>query len=163
MITSKREELAWAAGFFDGEGCIGCYITSNGSRRYKAPRIMIQIAQIHPEVLVRFKNAVGLGRIKGPYPQRNENSVEYWKFDQEGFVGGQAIIAQLWPFLSTVKKDDAIKAFKQYYDYVNRKECTLCGGTNMKRDKRNHVYCGECRSKKADKAWATKRTAGIEA
>lgn len=50
-------ELAWAAGFFDGEGCI---TLSRGIP-------VVSIAQVERTPLERFMNAVELGRINGPY------------------------------------------------------------------------------------------------
>lgn len=55
----NREELAWAAGFFDGEGCF----SYSKSGQY----VCVSIGQTVREPLERFKLAVGLGVIYGPY------------------------------------------------------------------------------------------------
>lgn len=76
MINLNREELAWAAGFFDGEGNIRAYIDKRSEEYY----LQIQIGQVlddyifdHPycEVLEKFKDAVQLGRINGPYEYKS--------------------------------------------------------------------------------------------
>src|SRR5712692_211737 len=64
-IVVDREDLAWAAGFYDGEGCT---LTVDPERLY--PWIGVtQGGSLDgpPEVLVRFKRAVGgIGHIDGP-------------------------------------------------------------------------------------------------
>lgn len=55
----NREELAWAAGFFDGEGYTGRHNYARGFRW--SPRM--GITQYHAEPLVRFLDAVGCGRV----------------------------------------------------------------------------------------------------
>lgn len=53
-------ELAWAAGLFDGEGS-SYYNESSRS-------LQIRISQNYdPEVLERFRAAVGVGKVYGPY------------------------------------------------------------------------------------------------
>ena len=96
----NREELAWAAGFFDGEG--GTYI-------YRSRRLTLTISQIHPEVLHRFKDAIGgLGFFGGPYVKRTQPTAQpWWQFRTSRFEHVQAIIAMLWPFLSSVKREQA--------------------------------------------------------
>lgn len=64
--TVHELEVAWAAGFFDGEGTI--------THTRNVP-LMIAIKQATssgavPPVLARFAAAVGVGRIGGPYQDR---------------------------------------------------------------------------------------------
>ena len=56
MLT--REELAYMAGFFDGEGCIGAY----APRKYS---IIVSIGQNDPTILIRLKKLYG-GTLTGP-------------------------------------------------------------------------------------------------
>jgi len=60
-------ELAWAAGFFDGEGWSG--LSQEAGRRTGQPQARINQADPNgvPEVLRRFRSSVGFGRIGGPY------------------------------------------------------------------------------------------------
>ena len=64
MIVTNAIELAWAAGFFEGEGCV--HIRKAG-RRF--PRLQLHIAQCDSsETLERFARAVNFnGSILGPY------------------------------------------------------------------------------------------------
>src|ERR1700738_3888302 len=103
----NREELAWAAGFFDGEGH-----TSHTSRRYRKDgdsrylyhyiqAVVSQSGQTLPETLTRFHNAVsGIGVINGPYMTTRQR-LPAWRWCAGGFKKTQAVIAMLWAFLST--------------------------------------------------------------
>lgn len=92
-------ELAWAAGFFDGEG--GTY----GGERHGAT---IRVGQVEDnrEVLERFHRAVlGIGRIRGPYPMRSGRPQSEWRVTSWPEV--QAVIALLWRFLGSEKREQA--------------------------------------------------------
>jgi len=72
-----RLELAWAAGFFDGDGW-----TARVTHR-STGRAVAQINQASssgvPEVLVRFQAAVGgLGHIRGPKRKKGRKDLYWW-------------------------------------------------------------------------------------
>lgn len=96
-----REELAWAAGFFDGEGSI--YTAKMGKKAGKHT-IHLDIAQTDPEVLNRFYSAVSVGKVYGPYTPKTKNSRPYWRYTAASYKSCQYVIAVLWEFLSPVKK-----------------------------------------------------------
>ncbi len=74
----KRLELAWAAGFFDGEGWAGA--TGPRRRRTKQPHAQINQSDPDgvPEVLLRFRQAVGVGRIGGPALEAGKLPRYWW-------------------------------------------------------------------------------------
>lgn len=99
-------ELAWAAGFFDGEGstCITRHQPKN--QHATATVILVSVKQTDREPLERFRAAVGgIGVINGPY-ERNGNK-PYWTYKSSGYARVQAIVAALWRFLSTPKREQA--------------------------------------------------------
>lgn len=100
MITVSREELAWAAGFFDGEGNT-CVINYDRD----GERIAVQISSTYLPTLERFLGAVHQGRIYGPY-QRGTYKPQ-WHYRVNGWPRCQAVIAMLWPFLSGDKRAQA--------------------------------------------------------
>lgn len=104
----NRENLAWAAGFFDGEG---------HTRHDKKKRtIRIQIPQTKsPELLLKFKGAVGVGVVRGPYKRGKENWSDYWAYSASSFQDVQAVVAFMWPWLGRVKKQQAIDALRSTY------------------------------------------------
>lgn len=91
-------ELAWAAGFFDGEGHVSC--RRDGQK-------VLKVQQSHDrQVLDRFQAAVGgIGSIKGPWTNMAGNPL--WSFQVQKFEYVQAIVAMLWKYLSPVKKEQA--------------------------------------------------------
>jgi hypothetical protein len=123
-IQINREELAWAAGFFDGEG------TSRATpSRYKrgdkvqGVQLHLSIGQCDRDVLDRFKKAVlNLGFVYGPYQKKNRDK-PYYAFHSQGFEQTQAIMAMLWPFLSDIKRAQAKKAMitvTEYQEWLSR-------------------------------------------
>lgn len=94
-------ELAWAAGFFDGEGCT-TYNTSGG-HRYPA----LVIAQVEREPLERFMAAVGMGKIYGPYRVNLRSKPQFRYHARSKNV--KQVLALMWPWLSRPKRDQAIR------------------------------------------------------
>jgi hypothetical protein len=104
--TPNREELAWAAGFFDGEGTT----YSNG----RVPRVTVPQADIRP--IERFHRAVGgVGKVVFVAPPKNFPSHKpQWHWTVTKFEHAQAVIAMLWPWLSEPKREQATGAFNTY-------------------------------------------------
>jgi hypothetical protein len=96
----SREQLAWAAGFFDGEGCF-CYSEAG---RY----ICISIGQTDRELLDRFRGAVGgLGKILCPYEHRGPGRYSrkpQFVYRLNRFEHVQAVVALLWFMLGSQKR-----------------------------------------------------------
>lgn len=152
---SNRTELAWSAGFFDGEGCT----TAAGHRRY--PKITISQAgplAKPPEVLDRFRQAVGgIGYVTGPELDDSGRHKPRWVYHLQGANQVSAVIALLWPFLCEVKRAQADRILSRYYAqpaYLRRPGVTR-GRPLSRACKRGHDYgdsywtgrgrnCGPC-------------------
>jgi len=100
-----RTELAWAAGFFDGEG--HAYFASRLDRRRGlwSPTQGLIVTQGEPGTLHRFRAALGLGRVIGPYRNGKYRPMYQWRVGS--FEETQAAIALLWNFLSPPKRQQA--------------------------------------------------------
>lgn len=94
----QNTELAWAAGFFDGEGC-----TSLKAKR----KPCLSVTQKYPECLQRFQAALGLGKIYGPIEQKGN---QIYIFSIQNARGVDTALSLLWPFLSSIKRAQAEKA-----------------------------------------------------
>ena len=109
-----REELAWSAGLFDGEGHIGARTGDHSQGPWKRLDLYISISQVDRRVLDRFRDAVGVGSVNGPYlhpviaARGNEQPRFY--FQTQRFEHIQAVVAMLWPWLGEVKRQQAIGA-----------------------------------------------------
>lgn len=97
-----EHELAWAAGFFDGDGWAALVRSGRGRRR----RPMAQINQAGsdgvPEVLTRFRDAVGVGRIAGPRIEDGRKDLYWWIASSLGDVGRTGRL--IGPWLSSQKR-----------------------------------------------------------
>jgi hypothetical protein len=91
--------LAWAAGFFDGEGTTFRNRSNNG--------IHLSIHQVYKPSLERFRHAIGFGTILGPYHKGNQ---PIWLYQVSNFQQVQAAVALLWCWLGDEKKRQAKQA-----------------------------------------------------
>jgi hypothetical protein len=91
-----RHELAWAAGFFDGEGWAG------KSKRGVHAQINQADSQGIPTALLRFQAALdGLGRIGGPTRKPERKDIYRWNVSSRGDVALE--LELLKPWLGPVK------------------------------------------------------------
>ena len=102
---ARSEELAWAAGFFDGEGCFSTtcptYIVRDGSRinrRY----LRLSVDQKYPELLEKFREIVGQGKV---YHYQKAAGGSGFKFQASGRFAFRVACA-LWPYIGEQKKAD---------------------------------------------------------
>lgn len=93
-------EHAWAAGFFDGEGYAGINRKSVNGVVYFGP--VARIVQNRREPLDRFRAAVGVGCINGPYRRKGQPN-EHWQYTISGRRGLTAAFSLIGPYLSSVK------------------------------------------------------------
>jgi len=97
-------ELAWAAGFFDGEGCIRNNTSSSGTRKYK--HLQIQITQNNREPLDRFQKAIG------GYGKIYQHRAGYFMYSLARLEQVDEILEKLWPYLCSPKRDQANRAIE---------------------------------------------------
>lgn len=103
-----QELLAWAAGFFDGEGST---ILRTDSRRRGYHQLESSVPQSDPngtpEVLIKFQRAMlGIGRIS-----KEAGAMHKWIV--AGRMETQIALALLWPWLGIVKREQARAAMDQ--------------------------------------------------
>jgi hypothetical protein len=100
-----REEMAWAAGFVDGEGSFFLCLEKRTSPRYPT----FSLTQIDPQVLQRFAAAVGFGTVLGPYGpySHGPKARPLYYYNVGGFQKTQAVMAMLWAWLGPVKREQA--------------------------------------------------------
>lgn len=106
---SSSEELAWAGGFFDGEG--SSYLLKHRTHTgYFAPAVEVPQSGWDgvPEVLERFRDALDGGHINGPYVVSwADKPVSRWK--EESLDGVQVVVHRLLPFIGSVKREQALR------------------------------------------------------
>lgn len=116
----KETELAWCAGFIDGEGNIrwnGTKTKKQGNRSRCYGNIVLQVAQVHKEPLDRVLKTLGTGRIYGPYHyNKAKNKQPYYLYSA---VSNQAVdaLSKIEKYLSPIKKKqflDTLELLKEY-------------------------------------------------
>jgi hypothetical protein len=97
-----EHELAWAAGFFDGDGWAA--LVRNGFGRRRRPVAQINQSSLDgvPEVLIRFRDAVGVGRVAGPKIEEGREPLYSWVASSRSDVmqAGRSML----PWLSSQKR-----------------------------------------------------------
>lgn len=117
-------ELAWAAGFFDGEGCISFRLSKNKRRGY----VTVSAWQSDTRTLNRFRDAVGMGvvsngRIRHHDPKR-DRSKHKREFSWASSLHRE-VMALLWPYLSMPKRLQAAEKWAKL-DAVDARKEALC-------------------------------------
>src|SRR2546428_4621553 len=101
-----RAELAWAAGFFDGEGStIARTLTSRPGYHQLNVTVPQSGRDGPPAVLLRFQRVMlGMGHISGP------SDVGIYMLRYAAREEARLVLALMWPHLGDVKKDQAVRA-----------------------------------------------------
>lgn len=100
------EELAWAAGLFDGEG------HTTTSRMRRITRVELGVTQSATGVLYRFQSAVGCGSIYGPFKRKHGAPSYVYRITSYTMVC--YVLRLLWKNLSTEKRSQALTVIKQF-------------------------------------------------
>jgi len=112
MTMSRETDLAWAAGFIDGEGTF--YFKDSGSF---GSSIILRVGQCEPTTLRRLQATFG-GKVYGPYKPSSPLSKKVrYEFRLNG-TKLRGVIKELWPYLSGPKR-------KQYNEAVAKKRQSL--------------------------------------
>lgn len=120
----SRENLAWAAGLFEGEGCI----TLSG-KPPSGKRVVLELGMTDEDVVKKFHAIVGVGHVGGPYhpSTRPNHHKPHWRWTVTGGRQAQAVLAALWPFLCLRRKakaEEAIRFFAAQQVWTkHRKHC----------------------------------------
>ena len=105
----NNTEIAWAAGFFDGEGCSSSRANGRGSRNHPS----LHVSQNNRDTLERFQAAVGgVGAI---YERNNGRHFDWQAQTKEST---KKAMEALWPYLGQHKKNQYMNAMLDYLDVV---------------------------------------------
>jgi hypothetical protein len=110
-----QHQLAWAAGFIDGEGCFHTVKNRRGKQRNYPCLVVSQRSPDDqpPVVLKRLKHHFKVGYINGPY----RGNAYYYRVN--GFEQVQAVIAYIWVYLAPVKREQAKRVLAAYHEVRN--------------------------------------------
>ena len=109
-IGQRYTDIVWAAGLFEGEGCI--YINSN--RIYA--QLILQMTDL--DVMERFVDVVGHGNLNGPYWQKNSTK-PCWRWAVSKSSELQRILKMFLPHLGIRRAEKAIEAINHLHETIN--------------------------------------------
>jgi hypothetical protein len=138
------EQIAWAAGFFDGEGCItakSTYTSSRGRKRVLVGSLVVTVVQRVVDPLYIFREMFG-GAVR---LNKNRTGNPVWAIEYYG-TDAMNILEALRPYL-VVKREQAELA-------LTMKDSFHTGGRQLTDDeiKRRQVWHAQMRQLKAPKA-----------
>jgi hypothetical protein len=136
-----QTELAWAAGFFDGEGHTGLSRKENGSL---SPRLTIN--QTDPGVLSRFLAAVGSSAKLRHYSRngkQDRKGAGIWQFSIGGTDEIRRIVDLLSPYLSSIKLIQARVVIQQFPIPIIL-VCPNCGDSFTPKRKKQKTCSRRC-------------------
>jgi len=96
---------AWAAGLFEGEGSVRCDRTC----------VRIALTMCDEDVVRRWGQAVGAGKLYGPYPPRGTGTKPQWQWTVQKLVDVEAVYIRLYPWLGSRRMqqfDDAMAKYR---------------------------------------------------
>lgn len=91
-------DLAWAAGVFDGDGCIDL-------SDYRSPRCTLIMTD--DDVVRRFHTIIGTGSVS--FVPGRKGRKDAWRWTASGFRSGQYVIAVLWHQLGERRRTKALE------------------------------------------------------
>ncbi len=97
-----REDWAWAAGFYEGEGCV----------TYNSRSLYLKVAQKELEPLEKFRNIVGDGKI---YLVKREHSI--YNYELCGAAKVHYVFNNMWSQLSPRRQDQFYGALQKWEEY----------------------------------------------
>lgn len=105
-----REKMLYAAGLFDGEGCL--YKKDN---KWK-----LSLTSTDFDIVSNFFDAVlRKGTISGPYQQANRKAYKVWGTVVQDDI--YALVAMMYPFLCSRRKTKVEEFIAWYKDYTKGK------------------------------------------
>lgn len=143
----NQADLAWAAGFFDGEGSTIARALTSRPGYYQLNVTVPQSGRDGvPPLLLRFQRVMlGMGHINGP----NDEFIYMLRFNAR--EEARLVLKLMWPYLGDVKRTQAREA-------VDRIEAQRALGTYRQRAPRRRApeppALGEAVSADVERAWA---------
>lgn len=110
----NREQLAWAAGLFEGEGCITFWTAKDTGNVY----IQCVLGTTDRDVLENFQSIIGFGNIHAE--KFDERYKQSWRWSVSSFEKCQAVIAMLWPWLGRRRKARALEVLTLFRNCGSR-------------------------------------------
>ena len=112
-IGQRYTDIVWAAGLFEGEGCI------TYQSKYPNTRT-INISSTDFDIIERFINVVGYGSLLGPYiSEKSGNKKHYWSWAVSKRTEVLRILKMFLPHFGQRRSEKAIEAINHLNEIIN--------------------------------------------
>lgn len=108
---TSNTDLAWLAGFIDGEGHFGGRETKGKVNAYYIT-CYLSISQKDPQLLYKVQRIVGAGSVNGPYLIQTRFTIYSYRYT--GYKNLRLLLPQIWPYLGIPKKQQANAVLRKY-------------------------------------------------
>lgn len=108
-------EEAWAAGFFDGEGCVS--VRRGRNRRY-GNYLRLTITQADRRPLDRFQRTFDLGKVYGPRKPGPLGKKPLYYYVLQRLSDVNLVLDLLWPHLSEPKREQIVAVRERGLSYA---------------------------------------------
>lgn len=108
-MSERNIDIAWAAGLFEGEGCITCLKPDGGRNPYA--RISLELGSTDLDVVERFASIVGVGNVVKRATKQRDHHKDLWRWSIGSKNGVLHVLDLLRPHLGSRRSkasDDAI-------------------------------------------------------
>lgn len=119
MVVVDRESLAWAAGYFDGDGCFTVTEQVDGARGVWIKAVLHGTDR---ELVERFARTVGVGRVRAVRGATDRRK-PVWGWQVASYEGVQAVGALLWTWLGSYRRDQLAKVLRAGSTHRRHLQC----------------------------------------
>lgn len=113
-FQSPEQEIAWAAGLFEGEGTVCAVKAYNGSFY---PRMAIGTTDL--DVLQRFVEIVGVGKVYGPYQHYGPDKKPMYRWAADRRERFTEVLDLIWPFLCDRRQQQVRDTFEKCHELTH--------------------------------------------
>jgi len=128
--VSGSEQIAWAAGLFEGEGSF-----TQRSRRYGKGRYpSASLAMTDEDVVRRFHEIVGMGNVNGPY-DHGGNKLR-WRWEIGVLQDFREFVEMMSPWLGTRRSGRALELLAEEEGHVTERGQAISRGRAVAKARR---------------------------
>jgi hypothetical protein len=127
------QNLAWAAGLFEGEGSISV----------KAQTAQLQLSMSDEDVVRRLHLIMGVGSFSGPYQDKRKPTYKpMWTWSVGGARKVQAVLAAFWNQLGDRRKAKAKEAIIACSKWTHPRDKVQCGRGHRFTEENSYAWNG---------------------
>lgn len=105
--NDENVKRAWAAGFYEGEGCLFVY-----RHKDRAWGIGLTVGQKHAEVLYRFVDCVGVPHKVVEHRNQGKNGIVMYDVRYSSQYEVTMVLSALWDYLGPIKRAQVENVFR---------------------------------------------------